>query len=96
MRVFEEVRRIMDRAVSLKEREEEIPMWPTGSGCPRTAWRCCCAAARRAGAARSGAGRERGGRPGIAMAERLLGSEAVIEREFLVAAACNPAGRRHA
>jgi DNA primase len=92
VRAFEEVRRIMDRAVSLKEREEEIPavadrlrLSPESTtmllrgprGTPR-------GTSRSKPAAPSARGRPAG------MAERLLGNETVIEREFLVAAACHP------
>jgi DNA primase len=90
VRAFEEVRRIMDRAVSLKEREEEIPIVADqlrlspesiavllrgSTGGTRTR-------------STSGSPAARGRPPG--MAERLLGNETVIEREFLVAAACHP------
>ena len=58
VRAFEEVRRIMERAVSLKEREEEIPIVADRLGSPPTAWRSCCAARprRQAGAGRPAAG----------------------------------------
>jgi len=88
VRVFDEIREIMGRSASLKEREEEIPMVADRlrlspdsvalllRGRPGPAGR------RPASAGPSGAG--------PSLTRRLLGSEAVVERDFLVAAACNP------
>jgi DNA primase len=87
VRAFEEVRRIMDRAGSLKEREEEIPIVADRLRLSSDSVALLLrgpSGRRQPPAARSGGGRATG------MAERLLGNEAVIEREFLVAAACHP------
>ena len=100
VRVFEDVRQIMSRASSLKEREEQIPIvadrlrlspesvsmllrggpvgGPPGSG--------------RSGPRRSASRpteAEKGGAQS-SLAQRLLSGEADVERDFLVAAACNP------
>ena len=86
VRAFEEVRRIMDRAFSLKEREEEIPMVADRL---RLSPDSVALLLRGRSGTRQPAGRQAGGRaPG--MAERLLGNESIVEREFLVAAACHP------
>jgi DNA primase len=87
VRAFEEVRRIMDRAGSLKEREEEIPIVADRLRLSSDSVALLLrgpSGRRQPSAARSVGGRTTG------MAERLLGNEAVIEREFLVAAACHP------
>jgi hypothetical protein len=90
VRAFEEVRRIMDRAVSLKEREEEIPIVADqlrlSPESIAVLLRGSTGGTRTRSTSGSSAGR---GRP-PGMAERLLGNETVIEREFLVAAACHP------
>jgi len=87
VRAFEEVRRIMERAGSLKEREEEIPIVADRLRLSSDSVALLLrgpSGRRQAPAARSAGGRATG------MAERLLGNEAAIEREFLVAAACHP------
>jgi hypothetical protein len=85
VRVFEEVRRIMAGASSLKEKEEEIPLLADQLRLTPESE----ALLLRGESARP---RERAtpGKGESALAQRLLGNEAAIEREFLVAAACNP------
>jgi DNA primase len=85
VRAFEEVRRIMERAVSLKEREEEIPIVADKLRLSADS----VALLLRSPRPRREAPRETNTRAQV-MADRLLGSENVIEREFLVAAACHP------
>jgi DNA primase len=100
VRVFDDVRQIMSRASSLKEREEEIPVvadrlrlspesvsmllrgGPVG-GPPGS---------RRSASGRSASRPTEAGTGGAqtSLAQRLLSSEADVERDFLVAAACNP------
>jgi DNA primase len=109
VRAFEEVRRIMSKASSLKEREEEIPLVADRlrlssdsvamllRGGPRTGGS--------RGGSRTGASRTAGAssrpRPGSAgtqgaggaqpsLTQRLLTGETTVERDFLVAAVCNP------
>ncbi len=108
VRAFEEVRRIMGRASSLKEREEEMPLVAdrlrlspdsvalllrggSGNGRSRTG--------RRTPSAPGSISRVRSepapgwtGRDGVrsSLTRRLLGNEATVERDFLVAVACNP------
>jgi DNA primase len=93
VRAFEEVRRIMDHAVSLKEREEEIPIVADrlrlSSDSVALLLRGVSGRRQRAPARNAEAVRTGGVRtPG--MTERLLAGETVVEREFLVAAACHP------
>ena len=102
VRVFEDVRQIMSRASSLKEREEEIPLVADrlrlspdsvalllrgGAGGGRSR-------ARTAGASPAAARTGQGGAQ-TSLAQRLLGSETTVERDFLVAAACNPGQAIH-
>jgi DNA primase len=85
VRAFEEVRRIMERAVSPKEREEEIPIVADRLRLSSDS----VALLLRGPSARRQQARSAGTfNPG--MAERVLSNETVIEREFLVAAACHP------
>jgi DNA primase len=85
VRAFEEVRRIMERAVSPKEREEEIPIVADRLRLSSDS----VALLLRGPSARRQQTRSTGTlNPG--MAERVLSNETVIEREFLVAAACHP------
>jgi DNA primase len=86
VRAFEEVRRIMQRAASLKEREEEIPVVADRLrlSADSVAMLLGSSGQRRRNGAGAAANR------GPSMAERLLASETDIEREFLVAAACHP------
>ncbi len=88
VRVFEEARRIMAEATSVKEREEEIPLLADRlrltpesvalllKGDPSSS----------RDQAASGKADNRGQIP---LAERVLGREASMERDFLVAAVCN-------
>lgn len=93
VRVFDEVRQIMSRSSSLKEREEEIPLVAD-----RLRLSPDSVALLLRGSSRvTDTGREaaksldsRGGDARMSLARRLLNSEAGLEREFLVAAACNP------
>lgn len=88
VRVFEEVRRLMAQVESPKEREEEIAL---------VADRLRLSSENVALLLKSGRGRpmtrkSAAGTAGrLSMAQRLLASETTVEREFLVAAACNPA-----
>jgi len=85
VKAFEEVRRIMGRAVSPKEREEEIPIVADRLRLSSDS----VALLLRGPSARRQQTRSTGTlNPG--MAERVLSNETVIEREFLVAAACHP------
>lgn len=87
VRTFDEVRRIMDRAVSLKEREEESPI--VADRLRLSSDSVALLLRPSSGRRQTSAARPAGARtPG--MAERLLGNETVIEREFLVAAGCHP------
>ncbi len=97
VRVFEDVRRIMGKARSPKEREEEIPVVAD-----RLRLSPDSVALLLRGDAGGGARGRRPARPAPgpddsheaysqpSLARRLLSSEAVLERDFLVAAACNP------
>ena len=97
VRVFEDVRGIMSKTRSLKEREEEIPLVAD-----RLRLSPDSIALLLRGEARSDARGSRskpatpvpvdsgGPHSQPALARRLLSSEALLEREFLVAAACNP------
>ena len=86
VRAFEEVRRIMERAVSLKEREEEIPIVADKLRLSADSVGLLLRSPR---PRRQQTPSDTGTRAQV-MADRLLGSENVIEREFLVAAACHP------
>ena len=85
VRVFEEVRRIMAGASSLKEKEEEIPLLADQL---RLTPESVALLLRGEGARPRK--RATPGKDESALVQRLLGNEAAIEREFLVAAACNP------
>jgi DNA primase len=87
VRVFEEVRRIMDGAPSLKEREEEIPL--LADRLHLTSESVALLLRGEPGRGRS-RGREATGKGQASLAQRVLGNEAVDERDFLVAAVCNP------
>jgi DNA primase len=84
VRAFDEVRQIMNRASSLKEREEEIPLVADKLRLSPDS-----VALLLRGAAPT---RARPGRAGAqtSLTQRLLGSEGAVERDFLVAAVCNP------
>ncbi|MFH0916248.1 MAG: DNA primase [bacterium] len=102
VRVFEDVRRIMGRASSLKEREEEIPVVADRLHLSPDSVALLLRSARTGGAPGQRSGRPTPGRSApqpaaaganggqSALAQRLLGGEAAVERDFLVAAACNP------
>jgi DNA primase len=85
VRAFEEVRRIMERAVSPKEREEEIPIVADRLRLSSDS----VALLLRGPSARRQTARSAGAY-NAGMTERVLANETVIEREFLVAAACHP------
>ena len=85
VKAFEEVRHLMARAVSPKEREEEIPIVADRLRLSSDS----VALLLRGPSTRRQQTRSTGTlNPG--MAERVLSNETVIEREFLVAAACHP------
>ncbi|NLO27580.1 MAG: DNA primase [Actinobacteria bacterium] len=86
VRAFEDVRRIMGRVSSLKEREEEIPLVADRLRLSPDS----VALLLRGGRAPSRSDAVRGGRETAMLTRRLLGSETAVERDFLVAAACNP------
>jgi DNA primase len=95
VRAFEDVRRIMGNARSLKEREEEIPAVADRLRLSSDSVALLLRGSGRGGARGSARPAPRGPDPrGVytqgELAQRLLSSEAVLEREFLVAAACNP------
>ncbi len=85
VKVFEEARRIMAGASSLKEREEEIPL--LADRLRLTPESVALLLRGEPGGSRERAG---GGKTQTAMVQRVLGNEAGIEQDFLVAAACNP------
>lgn len=85
VKVFDEVRRIMAGATSLKEREEEIPLLADRL---RLTPESVALLLRGEPARRRESGE--GGKAQPSMARRLLGNEAGIEQDFLVAAVCNP------
>ncbi len=92
VRAFEDVRRIMGKARSPKEREEEIPAVADRLRLSSDS----VALLLRGGGARGNARPAprapdfRGAYTPPELTQRLLSGEAVLEREFLVAAACNP------
>jgi DNA primase len=91
VRAFEEVRGLMERAVSLKEREEEMPIVADGLrlSADSVALLLAGPGPRRRPASGPAGARVSGARS-TSMAERLLATETVVEREFLVAGACHP------
>jgi DNA primase len=99
VRAFEEVRQIMGRASSFKEREEEIPVVADRLRLSRDSVALLLRGDREGGRGPGRPSPGRGAPPPVSTAgnggqqshaQRLLGSEAVVERDFLVAAACNP------
>ena len=86
VRAFEDVRRIMSRVSSLKEREEEIPLVADRLRLSPDSVTLLL----RGGQAASRRGAPGRGREAAALTQRLLGNETAVERDFLVAAACNP------
>lgn len=87
VRAFEEVRRIMSRVSSLKEREEEIPLVADRLRLSPDSVALLLRGGPVAVTQRTGTGRSR---TDAGLTQRLLGSETAIEQDFLVAAACNP------
>jgi len=94
VRAFEEVRHIMSKASSLKEREEEIPAVADRLRLSSDSVALLLRGRTRAGF-ESLANREERDRARSSLTRRLLSGETAVERDFLVAAACNPgrAGR---
>jgi len=88
VKVFDQVRRIMAQVESPKEREEEIPLVADRLRLSNESVALLLRGGRARSAARGGGARPAGPLP---LAQRLLASETTIEREFLVAAACNSA-----
>ncbi|MCE5254307.1 MAG: DNA primase [Actinomycetia bacterium] len=87
VRAFEEVRRLMSKAVSLKEREEQIPLVADRLRLSSDSIALLLGSGSRAASRGRRAGRA--GQPSLT--RRLLDGETAVERDFLVAAACNPA-----
>jgi len=87
VRAFEEVRRLMSKAVSLKEREEQIPLVADRLRLSSDSIALLLGSGSRAASRNRRAGRA--GQPSLT--RRLLDGETAVERDFLVAAACNPA-----
>jgi len=87
VRAFEEVRRLMSKAVSLKEREEQIPLVADRLRLSSDSIALLLGSGSRAASRTGRAGRT--GQPSLT--RRLLDGETAVERDFLVAAACNPA-----
>jgi DNA primase len=99
VRAFEEVRQIMGRASSFKEREEEIPVVADRLRLSRDSVALLLRGGQAPGRGPGRPSPGRGASPPVSTAgdggqqsyaQRLLGNEAVVERDFLVAAACNP------
>ena len=109
VRAFEEVRQIMSKASSLKEREEEIPLVADRLRLSSDSVALLLRSGPRTGGFRGGArtstsrkvdasSRPRLGGAGTqgtggaqsTLAQRLLTGETTVERNFLVAAVCNP------
>jgi DNA primase len=86
VRTFEQVKSVMSRASSAKEWEEQLPLLEDALRLNESSVRELLQGRPAARRGRQPAGDR--GRPD--MNERLLGSEAAMERDFLVAAACNP------
>ncbi len=111
IQAFDDVRAIMARASSPKEREEQIAFVAdrlrlstdnvavllkeppsaqrTAGGAPATGGAQQATRSRDSRGRAPATGDDRPGRP--LMTRRLLGTEAAVERDFLVAAVCNPA-----
>jgi DNA primase len=88
VRVFEEVRHIMAGASSFKEREEEIPLLADRLRLTPESVGLLLQGEPPGPRGRGGTGKTET-KAGVALARRVLGSEASIERDFLVAAVCN-------
>lgn len=87
VRLFDQVRRIMAQVESPKEREEEIPLVADWLRLSSESVALLLKGGRTRTALRRAAGNLTGP---PSLAQRLLTSGTTIEREFLVAAACNP------
>jgi DNA primase len=87
VRAFEEVRRIMGRTASLKEREEEMSWVADRLGLSSDSDALLLGLSSRR---RSRPAGHSGTETASVMTGKLLVSETVVEREFLVAAACHP------
>jgi DNA primase len=87
VRVFEDVRRIMSGAASLKEREEEIPMLADRLRLTPESVSLLLRAGPGAARPREGAS---SGLSQPSLTRRVLSHEAAVEREFLMAAVCDP------
>jgi DNA primase len=88
VRVFEEARRIMAGATSFKEREEEIPLLADRLRLTPESVALLLKGEPGPARGRAAAGRTEA-KTEVPLAQRVLGSEASIERDFLVAAVCN-------
>jgi DNA primase catalytic core len=88
VRVFEEVRHIMAGATSFKEREEEIPLLADRLRLTPESVGLLLQGEPDKARGRAGTAK-RDTRTEVPLARRVLGSEASIERDFLVAAVCN-------
>jgi DNA primase len=88
VRVFEEVRRIMAGATSFKEREEEIPLLADRLRLTEDSVALLLQDGPAARRGRGGHG-SKGTGGEIPLTQRVLGGEASLERDFLVAAVCN-------
>ena len=87
VRTFEQVKAIMSRASSAKEWEEQLPLLEDALRLNESSVRELLQGRPLSPRGRGVGGGDRG-RPDLN--ERLLGGEAAMERDFLVAAACNP------
>jgi DNA primase len=88
VRVFEQVRRIMAGAASFKEREEEIPLLADRLRLTPDSVTLLLQAEPASSRGRAAAGKAEA-RGELPLARRVLGSEASLEQDFLVAAVCN-------
>jgi DNA primase catalytic core len=88
VRVFEDVRRIMAGATSFKEREEEIPLLADKLRLTSDSVALLLQGEPVPSRGRAAAGRAEA-KTEVPLARRVLGSEASIERDFLIAAVCN-------
>jgi DNA primase len=88
VRVFEEARRIMAEATSVKEREEEIPLLADRLRLTPESVALLLKGDPSSTRDRAASGKA-DTRAQIPLAERVLGGEASMERDFLVAVVCN-------
>jgi hypothetical protein len=89
VRVFEEVRRIMAGATSFKKGGEEIPLVGDRLGLPPESVGLLLQGEPGPARGRAAAGRTEA-KTATPLAQRVLGGEASLERDFLVAVVCNP------